>query len=128
LTTQYLEEADRLADTISVIDSGRVIQTGTPSQLKARVGGQTLTVRPVEPACVPDTAEIVMRVAGTGPASDTQDDLVSVALPAGSDAAATLAEVAGELRRAGIAVGEIGVRLASLDEVFLTLTAREMLP
>ncbi len=47
MTTQYLEEADRLADTISVIDRGRVIQAGTPFQLKARVGGQTLTVRPV---------------------------------------------------------------------------------
>jgi len=126
LTTQYLEEADRLADTISVIDRGRVIQAGTPFQLKARVGGQTLTVRPVEPARVRDTAEIVKRIAGAGPSGDTHGDVVSAVVPAGSDAAAMLAEVAAELRRAGISVGEIGVRLASLDEVFLALTAKEL--
>ena len=126
LTTQYLDEADRLADTISVIDRGRVIQAGTPLQLKARVGGQTLTVRPVEPARVRDTAEIVKRIAGTGPSGDTHDDVVSAVVPTGSDAAAMLAELAAELRRAGISVGEISVRLASLDEVFLALTAKEL--
>jgi oleandomycin transport system ATP-binding protein len=126
LTTQYLEEADRLAHAISVIDRGRVVQTGTPSRLKARVGGQTITVRPVKAVRVPDTAEIVTRVAGTGPTTDTHDGLISATLPAGGDAAEILAEVAAALQRAGIAVDEIGIRLASLDEVFLALTAQEI--
>ncbi len=66
------------------------------------------------------------RIAGIGPSGDTHGDVVSAVVPASSDAAAMLAEVAAELRRAGISVGEIGVRLASLDEVFLALTAKEM--
>jgi oleandomycin transport system ATP-binding protein len=122
LTTQYLEEADRLAGEISVIDRGRVVQSGTPSQLKAQVGGQTLVVRPVWRVRVPDVASILMRVTGAEATGDAADGLVSVALAPGRDAALVLAEAAGELHRAGIVADEIGVRLASLDEVFLALT------
>jgi oleandomycin transport system ATP-binding protein len=122
LTTQYLEEADRLAHAISVLDHGRVVVAGTPSQLKARVGGQTLTVRPADPAGAADVAEVVARVAAADP--DQLDGLVRAPLPAGSDTATVLAAVAAELGRTGVAVDEIGIRLASLDEVFLALTGQ----
>jgi len=119
LTTQYLEEADRLAHAISVVDHGRIVQTGTPAQLKARVGGQTLTVRPADPARVPDVQTML------GFAATAADGLVSMPLDGATEAAAALAEAAGALHRAGVAVDEIGVRLASLDEVFLALTSTE---
>ncbi|NUR69420.1 MAG: ATP-binding cassette domain-containing protein [Hamadaea sp.] len=118
LTTQYLEEADRLADSVCVVDHGRVVRTGTPSQLKAQIGGHTLSVRPADPARIPDVVAVL------GDAAVTSDGLVSVALSGGSDAAAVLAEAAAELRRAEVAVDELGVRLASLDEVFLALTGQ----
>ncbi|MCP2321686.1 oleandomycin transport system ATP-binding protein [Hamadaea flava] len=124
LTTQYLEEADRLADAVCVIDHGRVLRTGTPAQLKAQVGGQTLTVRAADPARVPDVVA-VLGAAVLGEAVATPDGLVSAPLTPGTAAAAVLAEAAAGLHRAGVAVDEIGVRLAGLDEVFLELTEKE---
>ncbi len=121
LTTQYLEEADRLSDAVHVIDRGRVVQSGTPAQLKARVGGQTLHVRASGRAG--DVARILARVAGTEP--EFRDGVVTAPLVVG-DATTALAAAAQELHRAGIAVDEMGVRLASLDEVFLTLTAETL--
>ncbi|MEV0273898.1 ATP-binding cassette domain-containing protein [Hamadaea sp. NPDC050747] len=119
LTTQYLEEADRLADTVCVVDHGRVVRTGTPAQLKTQVAGQTLTVRPAEAARVPDVVALL------GDATVTSDGLVSAPVSAGADATVVLADAAAGLHRAGIAVDEIGVRLAGLDEVFLALTDNE---
>jgi oleandomycin transport system ATP-binding protein len=118
LTTQYLEEADQLAQGISLLDHGRVVRTGTPAQLKAAVGGQTLHVRPLETDRLDDVSAVVAAVGV--PVLDGGQ--VSVPLSPGSAAGEVLAEVSAGLAAAGIAVAELGVRLASLDEVFLALT------
>jgi len=119
LTTQYLDEADRLAGEIAVIDHGRVIAGGTPSELKAKVGGQTLDVRPTDPADLGRVATIVETAVGTPPASTEEDPgLLSVAV----DDAQALPVVVARLQSEGIPVTELALRLASLDEVFLALT------
>ncbi|MGP3959837.1 ATP-binding cassette domain-containing protein [Nonomuraea sp. 3N208] len=118
LTTQYLDEADQLAHNIAVIDHGTVIETGTPAQLKAKVGGQTLDVRPMDPTQLDTVATVVADVTGAAPDSDRVDGLVSVPV----EGVQALTAVAARLERDGIAVAELGVRLANLDEVFLALT------
>jgi oleandomycin transport system ATP-binding protein len=124
LTTQYLEEVDQLANSIVVLDEGRVVRTGTPAQLKAAVGGQTLHVRPTDHDRLAEVEKIVVAaVHGDAHEQDSHDETsVSVALSPGSSAGAVLAEVGARLAGAGIEVAELGVRLASLDEVFLALT------
>jgi oleandomycin transport system ATP-binding protein len=122
LTSQYLEEVDQLAHDICVIDHGRVVETGTPAQLKAKVGGQTVMARPTDRGRLADVEAIVADVTGASPAGDRTGGLVSAALPAGTSARMVLAALAGRLETAGIEVAEMGVRLASLDEVFLALT------
>jgi oleandomycin transport system ATP-binding protein len=123
LTTQYLEEADRLAAELAMVDRGRVIEHGTPAALKAKVGGQTLDVRPAERARLDAVAGIVAEVAGA-PATQGDGGLVSAPLRGDRPAGQALSAVARRLDAAGIAVTEAGLRLASLDEVFLTLTGR----
>jgi len=118
LTTQYLDEADSLADDIVVIDHGRVIAHDTPDGLKRIVGRQTLTVRPADPAEHSRVAEILERVAGARSSRDARGLLVPVA----GDAAVT--ETVAQLAAAGIAVTELSLNLPSLDEVFFTLTRR----
>lgn len=120
LTTQYLEEADALADAITVIDHGRVIAHDTPDGLKRVVGGQTLEVRPVDPARLPDVAAALAQVT-TGVAPDETRRGV-LAVPVADDAAltATVARLAAD----GVAVTELSLHLPSLDEVFFTLTGR----
>jgi oleandomycin transport system ATP-binding protein len=119
LTTQYLEEADALADEISVIDRGRVIAHDTPDGLKRVVGGQTLVVRPADPARVSDVSAILSGVTGGQP------DALSkgvVSVPVSGDG--VLGPVVGRLEAEAIAVTELSLRLPSLDEVFFTLTGR----
>jgi oleandomycin transport system ATP-binding protein len=126
LTTQYLEEADRLANEVAVLHHGRVIAGGTPAALKARLGGQTLEVRPEDRTRLAEVGAIVA-AAGTGPViTDAGRGLVSV--PVATPAVEALAHVARRLAEADIAVAEAGIRLATLDEVFLALTgtAREV--
>jgi oleandomycin transport system ATP-binding protein len=120
LTTQYLDEADRLAGDIAVIDRGRVIATGTPAELKAKVGRQTLDVRPADPVGDLETvAAIITEVVGTAPARTAENPgLLSVAV----DDAQILPPVVSRLQDAQIEVTELALRLASLDEVFLALT------
>jgi oleandomycin transport system ATP-binding protein len=126
LTTQNLDEADRLATDIAVIDHGRMIASGSPAELKAAVGGQTLDARPADQASLTAVAAIVAAVAGSDPVTDA-GGLVSVPVPGSRSGTELLAAVAGRLEQAGIACSELGLRLASLDEVFLTLTrAREV--
>jgi oleandomycin transport system ATP-binding protein len=122
LTTQYLEEADRLAAQIAVIDRGRVIEHGTPAALKAKVGGQTLDVRPAVRAQLDAVAAIVAEVAGAAPAQGGDGGLVSAPVRGDRSGSRVLTAVAQRLDAAGVAVTEAGLRLASLDEVFLALT------
>ncbi|MFF5108079.1 ATP-binding cassette domain-containing protein [Streptosporangium sp. NPDC000509] len=119
LTTQYLEEADALADNISVIDHGRVIANGTPAELKHVVGGQTILVRPSDPARLADAAALVGAVVGRTPESPGRG---VITVPVESDTAFT--EVVRRLDQERISVTELSLRLPSLDEVFFTLTGR----
>ncbi len=120
LTTQYLEEADALADEISVIDHGRVIAHDTPDGLKHIVGGQTLSVRPADPARLEEVELIVAELSGARPDHPARG---TVSVPVSGDEA--LGEAVYRLNEAGIAVTELALRLPSLDEVFFTLTNRE---
>ncbi len=117
LCTQYLEEADQLADGIAVIDRGTVIAEGTPGQLKASVGTGGLHVRLLESARRAEAAGILDRVGGAV-VLDPDPAGVSVSC---ADAGAAAAGVA-ELSRAGIGVAEFSLGQPSLDEVFLALT------
>jgi oleandomycin transport system ATP-binding protein len=120
LTTQYLEEADALADEITVIDHGKVIAHDTPHRLKRVVGGQRLTVRPVDPARHDDLLTVLASVAGTGAHAPETDGRGTVTI--GVDGDDVLPDVVARLRAAGIAVEEFSLHLPSLDEVFFTLT------
>jgi oleandomycin transport system ATP-binding protein len=120
LTTQYLEEADALADAITVIDHGRVIAHDTPEGLKRIVGGQTLEVRPADPANLARTAEILSAVSSGARADEIRKGVLAV--PVSDDTALT--ESVARLATAGIAVTELSLHLPSLDEVFFTLTGR----
>jgi len=119
LTTQYLDEADRLASEIAVIDHGRVIATGTAAELKAKIGRQTLDVRPADPADLTRAAGIVAAAVGRAPVSAKEDPgLLSVPV----DDAEVLPAVINGLQAEQIEVTELALRLASLDEVFMALT------
>ncbi|TDD67549.1 ATP-binding cassette domain-containing protein [Actinomadura darangshiensis] len=116
LTTQYLEEADRLADDIIVIDRGEAIAHGTSDMLKAQVGGQVLEVRPVNAPDVETVAKIVGELAEAVP--EVRDDLVSAPITDPE----LMPAVVRRLDDAGVAVGELSLRKSSLDEVFFALT------
>ncbi|GAA1563959.1 daunorubicin resistance protein DrrA family ABC transporter ATP-binding protein [Actinomadura kijaniata] len=116
LTTQYLEEADALANEIVVIDQGKVIATGSPDELKSRIGAQRLEVKPVRPLDVPRVAEVVEAIVGREP--DVQGQLVT-ALAADAQ---TLQTAVQRLREADVDIAELSLRGSSLDEVFLALT------
>jgi oleandomycin transport system ATP-binding protein len=121
LTTQYLEEADALADEISVINEGRVIAHDTPDGLKKLVGGQRLTVAPADPARLDGVAAILAEVAGDA-RRERGGRGTHPWLRVAVDGEETLAVVAPRLAAAGIAVTELSLHLPSLDEVFFTLT------
>ena len=118
LTTQDLDEADALADEICVIDHGKVIANGTPTELKARTGSQTLLVRATDRAVTAQVADVVAAVAGTRPEVAADTGLVTAAV---TDPAMVPAIVR-KLDDAGIVAAELALRLPSLDEVFMTLT------
>lgn len=117
LTTQYLEEADALADAITVINRGRVIASGTPADLKREVGGHTIVLRPSDLSDLDPAAAIVARVAGREPDRSRRHELI---VPVAGDA--EFFEITAQLRGHGIDVSELAFRLPSLDEVFLSLT------
>ena len=117
LTTQYLDEADALADEISVIDHGRVIAHGTPGELKRIAGSQTIVVRPTDPGRIGAVAEILRAATGTDPELPRPGVLT---VPVDDDA--TFTAVVRRLDDTGIGVVELALRLPSLDEVFFTLT------
>ncbi|NRQ36351.1 ATP-binding cassette domain-containing protein [Nonomuraea sp. NN258] len=119
LTTQYLEEADQLADRISVIDTGRVVAEGTPDELKAKLGGDRVDVVIHDAARLPEAAGIVAGLT-SGPV-ETDQDTRHVSAPV-ADRVRTLTAVLTALAAAGIDVEDVALRRPTLDEVFLNLT------
>jgi ABC-2 type transport system ATP-binding protein len=118
LTTQYLEEADQLADEIAVIDTGKVIARGTSDVLKKQVGGERLEVV-VESAHIAKTMQIVAAVSGLTPTLDEGLRMISAPVSTGSKA---LFEVLKNLDDSGIHALDVGLKRPSLDDVFLSLT------
>ena len=119
LTTQYLEEADRLADDIVVIDHGLIIARGDARALKRQVGGDQIQVVVSEAHVLPDVARILTAATGV---EATVDESSRTASTPTDDGVATLATVATALRSRDIAVDDLGLRQPTLDEVFLILT------
>ncbi|MGW9557539.1 ATP-binding cassette domain-containing protein [Nocardiopsis sp. NPDC055551] len=122
LTTQYLEEADRLADRISVMDAGGVIAQGTPGELKERVGGGRVEVVVGRAQELGVVAQVLERMAGAPPSVDV--DALCVRAPLAGRGAA-LTKVVRALDEAGLDVEDIALRRPTLDEVFLALTGQE---
>ena len=119
LTTQYLEEADHLADSIYVIDQGRVIAEGTSDELKAQIGGHRIALALVDSADTGAAREILARH-GTGPVT-VDDSGRSLEVPV-QRGPSTLAAALAELGQAGVELHDAGIRRPTLDDVFLTLT------
>jgi ABC-2 type transport system ATP-binding protein len=118
LTTQYLEEADQLADEIAVIDTGKVIARGPSDVLKKQVGGERLEIV-IESAHIAKTMQIVAAVSGLTPTLDEGLRMISAPVSTGATA---LFEVLKSLDEAGIHALDIGLKRPSLDDVFLSLT------
>jgi ABC-2 type transport system ATP-binding protein len=121
LTTQYLDEADQLADRVVVVDGGRVAAQGTPSELKTGVGGDRLDVTLRSSADLPAAARLV------GLATDGEVEVDVELRRVGGvvrDRVRALVEVVRALDDAGLDVEDVGVRRPTLDEVFLSLTGR----
>ncbi|HTF50023.1 MAG TPA: ATP-binding cassette domain-containing protein [Pseudonocardia sp.] len=116
LTTQYLEEADQLADRIAVIDHGVVIQEGTASDLKSRIGDTVCSIVPADPDRLDELARLLVDLHAT-----VEADAGRVVVPA-PDGPRTLAEAMARTERGGVELSDITLRRPSLDEVFLALT------
>ena len=119
LTTQYLEEADRLADRIAVIERGRLIAAGSPDELEQRIGGDVLEVRATSSRDVERLVGLLDGLGSSAPVADLRGQRVT--LPT-SDRVQTLLAAARRIEEGGITVADLGVRRPSLDDVFLSLT------
>lgn len=121
LTTQYMEEAEQLASELTVVDHGKVIAGGAIDELKAKVGGRTLRVKPADPLHLRPLAEALDELGITGLATTTVDsEGGSVLVPVLSDE--QLTAVVSVVMARGITISSITTELPSLDEVFLSLT------
>ncbi|CAM2779067.1 ATP-binding cassette domain-containing protein [Saccharomonospora xinjiangensis] len=119
LTTQYLEEADRLADSIVVIDRGKVIARGTAAELKGRIGGERLELVVADRADIESAAQVLKQVGTSEPIVDTHAGSLSVFVDSGSSA---LVEALRKLDSRKIAIGDVALLRPTLDDVFLSLT------
>jgi ABC-2 type transport system ATP-binding protein len=122
LTTQYLDEADRLADQIVLLERGRVAAAGSPAALKARVGGERIDVTVVSPEDLPAGEAALAQFADGAATTDPQKRMLTLPVPAGTP----LLEIARALDGAGVAARDVHRREATLDDVFLTLTSTEV--
>jgi ABC-2 type transport system ATP-binding protein len=120
LTTQYLDEADQLADRVAVVDAGRVIAAGTPDELKAAIGSR-LDVVVRDAATLPAAGLVLERVTGNAAAVEPEQRRAGAAIGAG---AVPLTDLVRELDQAGVAVEDVALRRPTLDEVFLSLTGQ----
>jgi ABC-2 type transport system ATP-binding protein len=125
LTTQYMEEAERLADRIVVLDAGTVIAEGTSEQLKERLGGDLLEVRVADAGQLAEAAQLIAEIAGSDPNVDPHLRRITVPTPSGVELLLTAAR---RLQDAGIRLDDLGVRRPSLDDVFLALTGHRTEP
>ncbi|MGW3628817.1 ATP-binding cassette domain-containing protein [Streptomyces sp. NPDC005122] len=124
LTTQYMEEAEQLASELTVIDRGKVIANGRIDDLKARVGGRTLRIRPLDPLELRPLAALFDELGLTGLATTAVDiETGTVVVPILSDE--QLTAVVGAVSARGITIASISTELPSLDEVFLSLTGHK---
>ncbi len=121
LTTQYLEEADVLADDIVVIDHGRVIARGTADQLKAQVGGERLEITVVDVAQLPEVGALLAPLGVAPPVLDEHRRSLLMPVTGGVE---LLREALGRIADAGVKVDDAGLRRPTLDDVFLTLTGQ----
>jgi ABC-2 type transport system ATP-binding protein len=121
LTTQYLDEADQLADRIAVIDRGVKVAEGTPDQLKSSIGSSTLHLRITDPAYLQQAATLLARVLPDEPVLTPEAGGISVPLNDADQAAEALIA----LRQAEISVASVSVAKPTLDEVFLALTGHD---
>ncbi|MGH3672752.1 MAG: ATP-binding cassette domain-containing protein [Pseudonocardiaceae bacterium] len=119
LTTQYLEEADQLADTIAVMECGQVIASGTPSQLKAQIGGERVEIVLDHAADLPEAAVILAEIGCGEPTIDAQSLRIGVTVDGG---AKSLIEVLRQLDLRSIPMQDVGLHKPTLDDVFLQLT------
>ncbi len=119
LTTQYLEEADTLADDIAIIDRGKVIAQGTADELKAQVGGERVELVVADRSQLAKAADALCGVAAGTPVVDEDSHMVTVQVTGGTRA---LADIVRELDAAGVEAQDLALRRPTLDEVFLSLT------
>lgn len=122
LTTQYLEEADVLSDSIIVLDSGRIVASGTADDLKCRVGASYCQVTPADPVHLPEIAMALADLAGCDGDALIDQQAAAVSVPA-PDGVVTFGEVFRRLDGLGIELADISLRKPSLDEAFLSLTS-----